>query len=192
MIWLVAGLLIFLGVHSTRLLAPAWREQQIERLGLPAWKGVYSVLSLIGLVLIVVGYGQARMEPVWIWMPPVGLRHLVLLLMVPVFILLLATYVPGNALRARIGHPMLAAVKLWALSHLLANGTLADLVLFGAFLVWAIAGFAVFRRRDRQAGKGIEQSNRKATVATFVGGVLLWFIFAAFLHELLFGVNPMP
>ncbi len=192
MIWLVAGLILFLGVHSTGLLAPAWREQQISKLGKPAWKGIYAVLSLVGLVLIVIGYGQARMEPTWIWMPPVGLRHLVLLLMVPVFILLVATYVPGNAIRAKLGHPMLAAVKLWALSHLLANGTVADILLFGSFLAWAVAGFVVLRRRDRLAGKEPEASNARATAGTIVGGLVLWYFFAAYLHVWLFGVSPMP
>lgn len=192
MIWLVAGLILFLGVHSTGLLAPAWREQQINKLGKPAWKGIYALLSLVGLVLIVIGYGQARMEPTWIWMPPVGLRHLVLLLMVPVFILLVATYVPGNAIRAKLGHPMLAAVKLWALSHLLANGTVADILLFGSFLAWAVAGFVVLRRRDRMAGKEPEASNTKATAGTIVGGLVLWYVFAAYLHVWLFGVSPMP
>lgn len=189
---LVAGILIFLGVHSSRLLADGWRAQQIQRLGIKGWKAIYAVIALLGLVLIVIGYGQARMDPVWLWMPPVALRHLVLLLMVPAFILLVATYVPGNAIKAKLGHPMLAAVKIWALSHLLANGTLADILLFGSFLAWAIACFAVFRRRDRAAGKPVPQSNGKSTILTVVLGIVLWFVFAMYLHVWLFGVSPMP
>ena len=130
---LILGLLVFLGVHSTGIFAPAWRDRMAARLGEIPWKGLYSAASLVGLVLIVWGYGLARQDPVAIYAPPVWLRHLALLLMVPVFPLLLATYLPGR-IQSTVKHPMLSAVKLWAFTHLLVNGNLADLILFGSFL----------------------------------------------------------
>ena len=153
MLLLIAGLIIFLGVHSINLLAPQWREQKIQQLGALPWKGIYAFLSLLGFALLVSGYGAARMEPIWLWQAPVWTRHLAALLTLPAFILLLATYVPGTHIKARIGHPMLLATKTWAIAHLLANGGLHDVLLFGGFLAWAVFGFIVLRKRDRAVGK---------------------------------------
>jgi uncharacterized membrane protein len=120
------------------------------------------------------------------------LSHLVLLLTVPAFILLAAAYVPHNRIKAKLGHPMLAAVKIWALSHLLANGSLADMILFGSFLIWAIVGFAVLRKRDRIAGDTRAPGTGKADGITILAGLAGWVVFAFFLHTLLIGVNPLP
>ena len=149
-LYLLAGLLLFLGVHSTRVFADDWRTQTRARLGAGAFKGVYSLLSLAGLVLLVWGYGVARQQPVVLWNPPVAMRHVAALLTLFSFVLLAAAYVPGNQIKARLHHPMVLGVKVWALAHLLANGTLADVLLFGSFLVWAIVLFAASRRRDRR------------------------------------------
>ena len=129
---LILGLVIFLGVHSTSIFAPAWRNRQAAALGDMAWKGIYALLSLVGFALILHGYGQARGAPVLLYQPPAALRHVAWLLMLPVFPLLLASYLPGR-ISAITRHPMLVATKLWALAHLLANGTLASTVLFGSF-----------------------------------------------------------
>ena len=131
---LILGLLIFLGVHSTSIFAPGWRTAQIKRRGDAAWKGVYALVSLAGFALLIYGYGVARQLPVVLYTPPTFTRHIALLLMLPVFPLLFAAYLPGR-IKAAAKHPMLLAVKLWALAHLLANGTLHDVILFGAFLV---------------------------------------------------------
>ncbi len=192
MVLLTLGLLLFLGIHSSRLLANDWRAARIARLGEKKWKLLYAAVSLLGLILIIIGYSQARMDPVWLWYPSVWARHLALLLTIPAFVLLAATYVPRNAIKARLGHPMLAAVKIWALSHLLANGTVADLLLFGGFLVWAIAAFAVFRRRDRAMGVVAAPSSWKGTLGAVVIGVIAWYVFAVYLHARLIGVNPLP
>ena len=149
---LVAGLLLFLGAHSVRIFADDWRTRTIARSGPGRWKGVYSVISLAGFALIVWGYGLAREAPVVVFAPPVWARHLASLLTLPAFVLLAAAKGPANRIRAAVGHPMVAGVKLWAFAHLLANGNLADVVLFGAFLAWAIADFVAARRRDRVAG----------------------------------------
>lgn len=192
MLVLILGLIIFLGTHSVRILAPDWRAAQVAQWGETRWKLAYSLLALLGLVLIIYGYSLARQDPVWVWFPPVWARHLALLLTIPAFILVVAAYVPNNGIRARLGHPMLAGVKVWALSHLLANGTLADLLLFGGFLVWSIAGFAVLRRRDRAAGKLPGAASWKGSIVAVLLGLLLWYVFAVYLHVQLMGVNPLP
>ena len=147
-VYLVAGLLLFLGVHSTRVFADDWRNQTRARLGAGAFKGVYSLVSLAGLVLLVWGYSVARQQPVVLWSPPVAMRHVAALLTLFSFVLLAAANVPGNQIKARLHHPMVLGVKVWALAHLLANGTLADVLLFGSFLVWAIVLFAASDRKS--------------------------------------------
>lgn len=187
---LIAGLFLFLGIHSLNMLAPALRTRMVDRLGLIGWKGVFALISLVGFVLLVWGYGEARSEPVWLWQSPVWTRHLASLLMLPAMILLVAAYVPGTRIKARIGHPMLLATKIWALAHLAANGTLADLILFGSFLIWAVAGFVVFRRRDRAAGRQYPVAGVSRDIAAVVAGVVLWGLFAFHLHRLLIGIGP--
>lgn len=187
---LIAGLFLFLGIHSLNMLAPGLRTRMVDRLGLIGWKGVFAVISLIGFVLLVWGYGQARSEPVWLWQSPVWTRHLASLLMLPAMILLAATYVPGTRIKARIGHPMLLATKIWALAHLAANGTLADLALFGSFLIWAVAGFVILRRRDRANGTQYPVAGIGRDIIAVVVGLVLWGLFAFHLHRLLMGVGP--
>jgi uncharacterized membrane protein len=143
---LIIGLVLFLGIHSVSIFAPTWRDQQFAQRGEAAWKGVYSVVSLIGFVLLVYGYGAARQAPVVLYTPPAAMRHIALLLMLPVFPLLFAAYLPGR-IKSAAKHPMLAATKLWALAHLLANGNLADVLLFGGFLAWAVADRISLKRR---------------------------------------------
>lgn len=188
---LIAGLLIFLGMHFTGILADDWRQGMIRKRGAGTWKLLYAAVSIVGFVLIVIGYGAARTDPVFLWAAPVWARHLAMPLTLIAFILLAATYVPDNRIKAKLGHPMLAAVKIWALAHLLANGTLADVLLFGSFLVWAIAGFAVLRRRDRRNGV-TRTGNMKGDVITLVTGVIAWAVFAMALHTALIGVSPLP
>ena len=190
MLVFLIGLILFLGVHSVRIVADDWRSARIAQWGEGAWKGLYSVVSLVGLVLLVWGYGQTRTAPLDLWQPPVFTRHLASLLTLPAFILLAAAYVPGTRIRARLGHPMVLGVKLWALAHLLANGRLADLLLFGAFLVWAIFDFRAARRRDRRTG-GVPSSGGLAGDATVLAvGLVAWAAFAFWLHGALIGVRP--
>lgn len=188
--YLLAGLVLFLGVHSTRILADGWRTRTIERIGPGAWKGVYSLVSLAGLVLLVWGWGLARQQPVVLWYPPAGMRHAAALLTLLSFVLLAAAYVPGNALKARLGHPMVLAVKTWALAHLLANGSLADMLLFGTFLIWSVLLFAASRRRDRRDGVQRPAGRWGPTALTVVVGVVAWLVFAMWLHAALIGVRP--
>lgn len=190
MLVLVIGLLLFLGAHSTRMFAPHWRAAKIDKIGLGAWKGLIALASVIGLALIIWGYGLARLDPVWLWVPPVWTRHLAALLTIPAFILLVATYVPKTNIKARVGHPMVLGVKFWAVAHLIANGTLADLLLFGGFLVWAVPLYIVSRRRDRMAGVSYPAGPVSRDIVAIVIGLVLWVAFALWLHGPLIGVKP--
>ena len=187
---LLLGLALFLGVHSTRIVAESWRTATIARVGAMPWKGIYSLLSIAGFVLLVIGYGAARQAPVALFAPPVWTRHLAALLTIPAFVLLAAAYVPGNAIKRAVGHPMMAGVKVWALAHLLANGTLADLLLFGTFLAWAVLGYIAARRRDRAAGTTYPAGPGSRTAITVVVGLVAWAVFAFALHRHLIGVAP--
>lgn len=187
---LVAGLALFLGTHSVRIFADDWRAARIAAMGEGAWKGVYSLLSLAGLALLVWGYGQSRADPLVLWTPPAGLSHVAALLTLPAFVLVTAAYVPMNHIRAAVGHPMVAGVKLWAFAHLLCNGRLGDVLLFGAFLAWAVLDFVAARRRDRAAGHRQADGRAGRTVVTVVAGVVAWGVFAFHLHAVVVGVRP--
>jgi uncharacterized membrane protein len=170
--------------------AEDWRTRTLARVGPATWKMAYSVVSLLGFALIVWGFGQARMQPVQVWSPPVGMRHAASLLTLPAFVLLAAAYVPGNGIKARVHHPMVLGVKVWALAHLLANGLLAQMLLFAAFLAWAVLDFSAARRRDRAAGTVVPAGRGVATLVTVVAGVVAWLVFAMWLHGWWIGVRP--
>ncbi len=192
MLVLVVGLMIFLGVHSVSIVAPGWRAATIARLGERPWKGVYSIASAIGLALIVVGFGMARRDPVVLYAPPAALRHLALVVMLPVFPLLFAAYLPGR-IRAAAKHPFLLAVKIWAFAHLLANGTLADVLLFGSFLAWAVADrISVKRRPAAQTHEVPAAPLRPANDAiALVGGIVVYVVFILWAHRWIIGVSPL-
>jgi len=191
LIYLVLGLLVFLGVHSIRLVADGWRNRCIARFGKTTWKCAYSAVSLVGFAAIVFGYGLARQQPVQLWVPLAGMPHLAALLTWVAFVLLAATYIPRNHFKARWHHPMLLATKLWALAHLLANGTLAGAVLFGSFLVWAIVMFANARRRDRREAMRYAPGLLSRSLTSVLVGTLAWATFAFWLHGLLIGILPL-
>jgi len=187
---LIAGLVVFLGVHSTRIFADDWRTRQVAQMGLQKWKLLYTVVSLLGFALLVWGYGQARMAPVVVWNPPVWTRHAASLLLLPSFILIVAGNMRGTRIKHWVGHPMVAGVKVWAFAHLLANGTLADIVLFGSFLVWAIVDYISSRRRDRVAGIVYPPGSAGRDAVAIVGGIVAWAVFGFWLHGWLIGVRP--
>ncbi len=191
MVYLVLGLVLFLGVHSVRIVADDWRSQTVVRIGANRWKAAYSAVSLFGFLLIIWGFSQARLMPMQLWSPPMGMRHLAWLLTWLAFVLLVAAYVPGNAIKAWLHHPMVLAVKAWALAHLLANGNLAHVVLFGSFLVWAALSFSAARRRDRAAAISYPPGRVMPTVMTVVVGTLAWAGFAMWLHGWWIGIRVM-
>jgi len=188
---LILGLLIFLGLHSIRIVADDWRKRQIARLGVMRWKVMYSVLAIVGFVLICWGFGLARQHPVLLYAPPLWLRHLNALFTLVAFVLLAAARVPRNHFKAKLHHPQTLAVKVWAFGHLLAIGMLRDVVLFGAFLLWSIVLYAAARRRDRREGIVYAPGTTRGDVVAVVAGVVVWALFAFWLHSLLIGVNPM-
>lgn len=204
MLFLIAGLVLFIGAHAMRLVSETAREGLVSRLGPLAYKGLISLVSLVGLVLVIKGYGIARADPVVLWSPWSGGRHIAALLSLIAFVLVVAAYVPRNTLRSRVGHPMVLGVKLWALGHLIANHTLADLVLFGSLLIWAVLSFRAARRRDallraRPAdataqsgtmGPTMTAPSRLADLAVIVIGIALYGAFAFHLHASLIGVRP--
>jgi len=187
---LVVGLIIFLGIHSLSIFASGVRDGAVAKLGAGPWRGIYSLISLIGFVLIIWGYGLARREPVLLYNPPFWTRHVTALLMVPVFPLLFAPYFPGR-IKAALKHPMLVAVKLWAVAHLISNGMLADVVLFGSFLVWAVADRISYKHRTPRPLKGAPPAARNDVIVVIVG-LVLYVLFVLWLHRMLIGVQPIP
>jgi len=197
---LILGLFVFLGVHSLRIISESRRAHYLELWGEKKFKGIYAVLSLIGFLILIAGFAQAKLSPEWVWMPPALARHAMFLLMWGAFILWTASYINGNVIKDRIGHPMVVGVKVWALAHLLANGQAHQIVLFAAFLVWAVLSFRSAKKRDRQALLALEEQglapSTKAPVSKAANGLVLaigtiaWMVFMAWGHKFLIGVSP--
>ena len=190
------GLVLFLGSHSVRVFADHWRTEKLAQCGEKFYKGLYSVASLVGFVLMVYGFSKIRWDSPWLWNPPVGMRHLAALLMLPALVLLVASQVPHNAIKAKLRHPMVLAVKVWAFAHLLSNGKWADVVLFGAFLLWAVLNFRAARQRDRLAAhtltdEATQPANTSKTWRVVLVGVAVWAILLFGGHSWLFAVSPL-
>jgi uncharacterized membrane protein len=188
---LVLGLVIFLGLHSTRIFAEPLRAQAIARLGEGPWKGLYSLVSLIGFVLIVWGFAQARFDAPTLWTPPPGAQHATILLMLVSMLLLAGYHFKQSHIAVAVHHPMVWSVAVFALAHLIANGSAADVVLFGAFFVWALADLTSSYARDRRNAIVYPEPNWGATIGAIVVGLVLWAVIAVWLHLWLFGVSPM-
>jgi uncharacterized membrane protein len=186
---LIIGIAVFLGMHSISIVTPGLRARAVASMGPNRWRGVYSLVSAAGFVLILYGFHLARHAPVVLYMPPAWMRHVTFLLMLPVFPLLFAAYLPGRIATA-MRHPMLAAVKFWALAHLLSNGLLADVLLFGAFLVWAICDRISLKRRPPQAIRTAPQGRFNDLIAV-IAGLALFVVFVLWAHVQLFSVSPL-
>ena len=188
---LVLGLVIFLGLHSIRILADPLRAQAIARLGQNGWRGAYSLLSAIGFVLIVWGFAVARFSAPQLWTPLPGARHLTIFLML-VSMLLLAAYIfKQSHIAVAVHHPMVWSVAVFGLAHLIANGSAADVVVFGAFFIWALADLMSSYARDRENAVVYPEPNWGATIGAIVLGLALWAVLAFWLHYWLFGVAPL-
>lgn len=188
MLPLVLGLILFLGVHSVRMVAPAWRDGRVATMGEGPWKGVYSLVSLLGFVLIIWGYGKAWAVAPVLYEPPTALKHVAVLLMFFAFVSAMVSAFPAGRLKAALKHPLLLAVKIWAFAHLLANGDLAAIVLFGAFLAWAVADRIALKRRNAPiAQPGPVQWD----VLAVLSGAVLYVLFIWKLHLWLIGVPPL-
>ena len=186
---LVAGLVLFFGIHSVSIVADDWRNATAARIGAGAWKGLYTLVSIAGFVLMVYGYGLARQDPFVLYTPAAWTRIVATVLMIPVFPLLLAVYLPGH-LKRLAKHPMLLATKFWALAHLFANGNLADVLLFGSFLLWAGADRASLKFRASRPVPGAPFSALNDVIAA-VAGLAVYALFILWAHQRLFGVSPI-
>ena len=188
---MILGLAIFLGVHSTRIFADPWRSTMVQRLGVWPWKGLYSIVSILGFALIVIGFHAAKQESTVLYVTPGWMKHVTALLMILSMILFVAAYIPRNWFKARFHHPQALSVKTWAIAHLLSVGVVADVVLFGSFLVWAVLSFSAGRRRDREQGTVYAAPNAVGTAITIAAGLVAWSVFALLLHGPLIGVRPL-
>lgn len=184
---LVLGLVVFIGAHWFTTM----REQRgalVARIGEGPYKGLYSLVALIGLVLIVVGFGRYRATG-WIdvWDPPSWTRHVALPLVWLAFIAITAAYIRGE-IKRRLKHPMLVGVKLWALAHLIANGDLGSIILFGAILAWAVADRISLKHRRDPGGIQIPQGGWKNDALAVVVGTIIFVAFGYVFHPLWIGV----
>jgi uncharacterized membrane protein len=191
MILLALGLVIFLGLHSTRIVAEDGRAKAIARIGEGPWKGVYSLLSIVGFALIIWGFASARWDAPQVWSPPIGLRHVALLLMLVSMLLLGAYGFKNSHIAVAVHHPMVWAVVVWSATHLLVNGSAADILLFGAFLVWSVSDLLTAYARDRRKGVVYPAPAWSATAGAVAVGLVLYALLLGGLHLWLFGVSPM-
>ena len=191
MLLLILGLVLFLGAHSVRIFAEGWRAGMISRLGAQRWKGVYSLVSILGFILIIWGFAQARYGAAQLWTPPVWARHLNLLVMLVSLILFAAANPKPSHYKAILHHPMVWGVILWSGGHLLANGTQADAVLFGAFLVWGALDLFAARARDRRERVIYSAPQWRSTIIATIAGAAVWAVFVFWAHLWLFGVSPL-
>ncbi|MBU2533827.1 MAG: NnrU family protein [Alphaproteobacteria bacterium] len=189
---MIIGLLIFFVIHAVPMQREL-RDGLAERFGENTYKAAFSVIALVGLVLIIVGYGKMQVmagKNPQIWLPPSWTSHITILLMIPAMILLVAAYVPSNIKRIA-KHPMLVAIKLWAVAHLLSNGDLASMVLFGSFLAYAVVDRISVKRRGPAHGVSAGGGVTGDVIAVAVG-LVLYVLIVFYLHEWLIGVAPMP
>jgi uncharacterized membrane protein len=182
----LTGLILFIGAHSTSIVAPSWRDRMVDRIGLRTWRFLYAIVALLGLVLIVRGYGDLRAQPNYLYLLPRWVHGISMILMLPVFPLLLAAFLPGMV-RTAAKQPMLVAVKLWAVAHLLANGTVADVLLFGSILVWAVADRISLKRRPARPNPSAPPGQWNDLIVV-IGGLMIYSLMIQFGHRLLIGV----
>ena len=194
MLILIIGLVIFFCLHSVRLVAPQWRESSMKQHGAMRWNMRFGLLTLMSSAFIVMGYMQMRVEPIWLWFPPVWTRHLAGLLVLVALFFVGSALVPNTSMKQKMGYPLLIGIKIWAFAHLISNGTVVDVMIFGSFLVWSIVSFAVYRRRDRKAGvvyATSDESSVPSNLLAFVFAMMSWFSIVFYLHEAIIGVSPL-
>jgi uncharacterized membrane protein len=189
---LILSIILFLGLHSIRLFAPRFRDGMIARLGIHVWRGIYSVLSIATLVMLIYGFGQSRGEGPLLYVPPTFLAHIMLTLMLIATILLVASVLPAGKIVVWIKHPMMTSVKVWAFAHLLVNGGLNHVLLFGSFLAWAVLVRISLKRRLR-AGETVRRPfvSVKWDIVAIVIGIIVYGAIVMYLHEALIGVSPL-
>jgi len=184
---LIIGLVLFIGIHSVSIVAPAWRDRFAAQHSTP-WKALVVFVSLAGVVGMTKGYAEARLDPVLLYVTPVWMAHLAALLMLPMFIFFFAPYFPGR-IKQTLKHPQLVALKLWAFSHLLVNGTLADVLLFGSLLAWAVVDRISLKKREARPVPVVTHSAANDWILVVIG-LVTYALFTFWLHKALIGVAP--
>lgn len=189
---LVFSIILFLALHSLRIFAPAWRERTMARMGVNAWRGVYSLLSIVSLVLLIYAFAASRAVTPMLYTPPMFLSHISLTLMLIAMILLMASILPAGKIAVWVKHPMVTSVKVWAFAHLLSNGELNSVLLFGGFLAWAVLVRISAKRRARAGEKVVRDFvSTQYDIAAIISGVALYLVFLFYLHQMLIGVSPL-
>jgi uncharacterized membrane protein len=187
MLILILGIIIFLGTHTLTTLRET-RAGLIAQLGAGTYKGLYSLGSFIGFVLIVWGFGRYRAEDwIQVWTPPAGMRHLTILLMWFAFVALAAMSPKPSRIKGWLRHPMLVGIKIWALAHLLVNGDLGGMLLFGSFLAWAVYDRIAVKRRGDFGAPRVDAFTRADAIALIAGTVA--YVAMILLHPWLIGVS---
>jgi len=189
---LVFSIVLFLVLHSLRVFAPAWREKTIARMGVNAWRGVYSLLSIASLVLLIYAFAASRAVTPILYTPPMFMTHITLTLMLIAMILLMASILPAGKIAVWVKHPMVTSVKVWAFAHLLSNGELNSVLLFAGFLIWAVLVRISAKRRERAGEKVVRDFvSTQYDIASVIGGVALYAVILLYLHQMLIGVSPL-
>jgi uncharacterized membrane protein len=189
---LVLGLFLFLGIHGLRIGGDGVRDRLLGYLGPAYFKMLYSLVSALGLTMLICGFGVARDAPIPLWTPPPAMKHVAYFLTLVAMVLMVAAYVPRNAIKAKLHHPMVLSVKTWALAHVLSNGNLAHLVLFGSILLWSVLLFKASRVRDKRNQVIYASGSWSSTVLTLEIGIALWLVLVAWAHGWLIGVQVLP
>lgn len=188
---LILGIILFLATHMIRILAPGFRRAMVQKFGENGWKGVHGLASILALVVLIYGWRQAPV--IDLWFPPRGMAHLSVTLMLFAMICLVAGMLPAGHIATKAKHPMVLSVKIWALAHLLSNGDLASVLLFGSFLAWGVIARISLKRRQRAGEVTLRPFvSAKWDLAAVAIGLLVWGLFIWKLHELLIGVAPLP
>lgn len=183
---LILGLVIFLGNHSIQMYAPGWRDEMVVKIGKLNWRGLYSVFSLGGLGLIIWGFGEARPDAPDLYYAPTWMPHLVMMLMLISFVFMVAGSLPTGYIKARLKHPMITGIIIWAFAHLMMNGDLASVLLFGSILVWAILNRI---NVDRRSSEALVVKSIFPDIIALVVGLGLWMLMVHVLHGMLIGVE---
>jgi uncharacterized membrane protein len=172
--------------------APRWRQRTIDRMGINAWRGLYSLLSIASLVLLIYAFGASRAETPILYVPPMFMTHITLTLMLISMILLMASILPAGKIAVWVKHPMITSVKIWAFAHLLSNGELNSVLLFGGFLIWAVLVRISAKGRERAGEKVVRDFvSTQYDIASVIGGVALYAVILLYLHQMLIGVSPL-
>lgn len=189
MLVLIAGLVIFLGMHSVKIVAPGFRQSRIDQWGDEKYKRIYTLISVVGFLLIIIGYGRSRYVASLLWHPHAYMHYATAILSLIAFMLMASSSIPDNKVKIWVKHPMSLAVAVWSFSHLLANARLGDIFLFGSFFVWSLTAYLVACKRDvavqTQSVAEVGNVNR-----VIIGGAVVWVVFGLFLHRYVIGIHP--